>query len=175
MPQQYRDPVRSINAEFLSDLEVVSNKIYPLPGATFDRPTIADPRVNLKVSNVPQSNKITYFEHIATIRHKSTNRFFVAFRETMDALYARQQDTTKYPAWLMDSPQKKTELKTYIYAVRESSPGVPLVPSQMPKITNHEDWLVHIGDGPEWIFDTISYFLLKNNVIDSNMYGSMAK
>lgn len=170
----YRDPVRPINQEFLSRLEVVSNKIYPLPGATFEREGEIDERLDLPASNIPQNTKITYFEHLATVYHASSKRYFVAFRETMDALMARQTDPIKYPKWLLDGPLKRTELKIYIYMVKETSPGVPCIPSKMPMLSNHEDWLVHIGDGPEWLFDTISYFLLHNKVITPDMYGSMS-
>jgi len=172
----YRDPVRNVNQEYLANPEIVSNKVYPLPGATFDRVGEPDKRLQLSPSNIQQNNKVTYFEHIATVYHRPSKKYFVAFRETMDALYARQTDMNKYPAWLMDSERKKSELKIYIYMVRESSPGVPIIPSKLPTLSTHEDWLVHIGDGPDWVFDTVSYFLLKcAKVLDDSMYHSIAR
>jgi hypothetical protein len=167
-----KDPVRSVNEEMLFDLELLSDKIFPLPGATFDRRGESDPRLSklTPMSGVSSEGKVTFYEHVATIRHKATNRYFVAFRQTMDALFLEQNDSQLYPEWLMKSDVKKTELKVYVYTVREHN-GQPLLPSKMPIIRTHEDWLAHIG--VPWVFDTLVFFLLKNHIITEEMYGKM--
>lgn len=172
MFENYRDPVRNVNNEFLAGLEVVSNKIYPLPGATGERIGDCDSRLTqLRImSNIPRTSKICYYEHIATVRDRKTNKFFVAFRQTMDALLEEFKDPTKYPEWLMKSDMKRAELKTYIYMVKERD-GQPLLPRNIPIIRTHEDWLEHVT--LEWAFDTLAYYLMKNSVISLDMYTKM--
>jgi hypothetical protein len=168
---QLRDPVRNINQEFYHGLEMVSDRVYPLPGATFERVGTPDPRLSqLSPSTAPQNTKLTFYEHVATVRHKSTGRFFVAFRQTMDALMKEQNDAKLYPEWLIKGDLKKTELKVYIYTVKEFN-GKPLLPSEMPNLSTHEDWLTHIG--VPWVFDSVAYFLLSNKIISQDMYGKM--
>jgi hypothetical protein len=177
----YKLPTKQINVEFVHGLEVVSNKVYPLPGATFERSGDIDPRLNTSTTSSSLSsistspNKITYFEHVATIRHRTTNTYFVAFRETMDALLARQSDIKKYPEWLIKSGIKQTELKIYIYKVKETSTGVPIRPSKLCNLSTHEDWLEHLGNCPDWLWQSLSYFLLQSNVITQEMYSSMPR
>src|SRR5690242_11597149 len=107
MPEKVlKDPVRSINQEFLLGLEVMSTKIYPLPGGQCRGGQI-DPRHK----HLPSGEaSVNMFDHLATVRHRASNMWFVAFRQTMDALHFEQRDPTKYPSWLMDSDVKKTEL-----------------------------------------------------------------
>ena len=163
-------PFRQVNAELLSNLELESNKVYPLPGAIVARRAPPDPRLShLKTGTVSgdilgpkESDKICYYEHIATIRDKISKRFYVAFRQTMDALMLEQNDSLLYPEWLIKSSVKKTELLIYIYQVYK-------VPFEGMK--SHEDWLRQITDVPE--FDTLAYFLLSKNVISQDMYGKM--
>jgi hypothetical protein len=172
----YKDPVRNVDNDLLSHLEVVSKKIFPLPGATFDTTRNPDARLpHLKpMSGLPggEVRKITYYEHVATIRDFRSNKFFVAFRQTKDAQMLEQLDPVKYPEWLIKDKIKDTELKIYIYAVRCDSNGKPLIPSKMPGLQTHEDWLTHIDT--MWVFDTVAYFLLKNNIIDEKMYGNIS-
>lgn len=168
--QAEKQPQRQINIEFLQGLELVSNKVYPLPGATFERPSDVDPRLHLQVTLAP--TKLTMLEHIATVRHIKTGKFFVSFRQTKDAQLMEQSDPIKYPEWLMKDPVKNTELKIYIYAVKELN-GKPIVPSKLKHINSHEDWLHHIGEGPAWLFDTLAYFLLTRKVISQEMYGKI--
>jgi hypothetical protein len=172
MHPQAKDPVRNINNEFLAGLVLESNKIFPLPGAVFPRVGDTDPRLpNLvAMSGLHPPSEVAFYEHLATVRHQPTGRFFVAFRQTMDALFREQKDTAAYPEWLMKSGVKNTELKTYIYAVRELY-GKPLIPSRM-NLKSHEDWLVHVT--VEWVFDTLAYFMLKNNVISEEMFRTIA-
>jgi hypothetical protein len=117
----------------------------------------------------PASEMVTFYEHIATIRWNSPagrqhDKFFVAFRQTKDALMAEQQDPEKYPKWLMDDPVKNTELKIFIYLVTKH-------PKQVPNMSSFEDWLSHIGD--PIMQDTLAYFLLRKGVISEQMYGRL--
>lgn len=154
---------QSVNNELLAQLELTSTKVYPLPGATLRRVTNdADPRLT-HLQGTPQGDKVTFYEHVATIRDKKTGTFFVAFRETMDALLARQSDTQKFPEWLMKHPAKKTELRVFIHQVTKH-------PSD-PTVETHQDWLAEIGD--ESAFSTLAYFLLKAEIISEQMYRSM--
>lgn len=151
---------RPVNQEFLVGLEVLDNKIYPLPGAYGKRPGDPDQRLKHLVSK--DSDIVCFYEHLATVRHRPTGIMFVAFRETMDALFMKQKDPTKYPVWLMDHPVKKTELSTYIYRVKR------------PPDSNdrtHEAWLDQIIDST--LFDTIAYYLLQQGIITQEMYGSL--
>lgn len=163
-----KDPVRPINREFLLGLELLDTKMYPLPGATGRRqdPTQADPRLSgLKDTTLP-GEEITYYEAIASVRHKPTSTFFVVFRETMDAFLARQKDTGKFPEWLMKSPEKQTERNIYIYFVK-------CHPKTVPILRSHEDWLGPIDN--EVTFDTLAYFLHQQNVIDAKIYSSLGR
>lgn len=162
---------RSINQDFLDGLEVVSNKIYPLPGATFERRGEVDSRVSsMAASNVAKNNLITFYEHIATVRHRASGRLFVAFRQTRDALMLEQSDKKIYPAWLMKSDVKNTELKVHIYTVKMCD-GRPVMPTATT--STHEDWLEHLGDSNPWVFDTLVFYLLRNHIISEEMYGKM--
>jgi hypothetical protein len=169
---KFRDPVRNVNKEFLAGLETVSNKIYPLPGATFRRGIDIDPRLSKlhAMAGTPLKDEITYYEHIATVRNRVDNRYFIAFRQTMDALLIDFKDPTKYPEWLIKSDIKKAELKTHIYAVKMFN-GQPVLPRNLTIIRTHEDYLEHIGQ--DWVFDTIAYFLMTNKVITLDMYTRM--
>lgn len=168
-----KDPVRNINNEFLQNLEVLSNKEMPLPGARV-RGGDRDPRF----SHLPTGTaEMVAFNHLATIRHKSTETIFVVFRKTLDALHFEQHDPEKYPSWLMDSSVKKTELSTYIHVVKppyDKSPTLVTRDHNIMDVTGQtriDKWLSEIST--EWIFDTIAYYLLKNNIITQEMYGSI--
>jgi hypothetical protein len=163
----FRHPVRNVNPEILSRLTIEDTQVRPLAGATGRRPSGApDPRLTQlrPIVGGASSDEVTFYEHVATVRYKdaSGDRFFVAFRQTMDALFLEQQDPEKYPEWLMKHPVKKTELSVYIYAVTRHWKEVPVLRS-------HEDWLAHIADPV--IFDTLAYFLLSRGVISEDMYG----
>ena len=160
---------RPVNEAILNQLTLVDDRIYPLPGATYPRQGPRDPRLKQLASNDPHlsikdSDKICFYEHIATIRDESNRRMFVAFRETMDALLAQQQDPELFPEWLMKHPAKKTELSIYIYLVKKH-------PRDVPNMKSHEDWLEYIPD--ELLQDTLAFFLLQNDVISEAMYGKM--
>jgi hypothetical protein len=170
---QFKDPVRNVNQEFLHGLEVVSNKEFALPGAKCkggDR----DPRFS---HLAPGTAEMVAFNHLATIRHRPTGAMFVAFRKTLDALHFEQQNPDKYPQWLMDSDVKKTELATYIHMVKapyDKDPGKVRHDSSIMDTsgqTRVDKWLQAITT--PWIFDTVAYFLLKNNIITQEMYGTI--
>lgn len=173
MQSQPKAPVRNINTEYLHGLEVISNKIYPLPGSECKGGT-KDPRHK----HLPSGEaSVVMFDHLATIRHRDTNTLFVAFRQTMDALHFEQTDPDKYPSWLMDSDVKKTELSIYIhyikfpYSVRPTAVVKDRSITDVSGQTRIHLWLSEIGI--PWVFDTVAYFLLQNNVITQEMYGKM--
>ena len=163
---------RKVNQEWLAGLEIVSNKVHPLPGAVGSRAQAPDVRLSGlgrtlftpgQASVGPKdSDQICYYEHVATVRHKATDRFFVAFRETMDALLARQQDQEKFPEWLMKNQVKKTELSIHIYQVK-------CKPFAM--MASHEDWLEHVDD--PCVFDTLAFYLLQSGMISEQMFRSL--
>lgn len=172
MSDHPNSPTKNVNTEFLVGLETLSNKIYPLPGATMRRGIDIDARLTKlhAMAGSPIKDEITYYEHIATIRNTKDGRFFVAFRQTMDCLLAEFKDPAKYPEWLIKSDMKRAELKTYIYSVKVRD-GVPILPRNLPIIRTHEDWLEHVQ--LPWVFDTIAYYLMKNKVITLDMYTRM--
>lgn len=157
-PVRFRDPVRPVNREFLDGLEIVSNKVFPLPGGVGRRlSSEVDPRLSnlAKLGPTPKGDEIVYYEHIAAVRHRPTNTFYVAFRETMDAFLARQQDMVKYPGWLIADARKQKERAIHIYKVDRQPTAL---------MTSHEQWLSQITDNSA--FDAIAHLLAKNNVID---------
>lgn len=70
---------------------------------------------------------------------------------TMDALLAMQKDPQRFPAWLMKSAIKKTELRVH-FAVVKVQPW--------PGVSNIYDWLVPIEDAfpgaEEWMYDALA-------------------
>lgn len=169
----YRDPVKNINHEYLLGLSVLSNREFPLPGARCRGGSI-DPR---HTHLAPGTGEITFFNHVATIRHRASDMVFVAFKKTMDALHFEQSDPTKYPSWLMDSDVKKTELNIYVHSVKAPYNKNPNLVTRDPSITDvtaqvrTDKWLAEITT--LWVFDTVVYFLLKNNIVTQEMYGKM--
>lgn len=143
----------SMNEEFLLGLELLSAKIHPLAGAIGRRLDFDDPRIK---DSAKVGEEVAFYEHLATIRHKGTDKYFVAFRETMDAFLARQTDLAKYPKWLMDNSQKQRERNIYIYLVKAHPKSIPIMKS-------HEDWLTDFNDNI--IFNTIVYFLEKHGIV----------
>jgi len=175
MPEKaLKDPVRNINAEYLQGLEVLSQKEYPLPGATC-RGGSPDPR--LKLNKKEADGQVVLFNHLATVRHKPTNTWFVVFKKTMDALLLEQQDPAKYPKWLMDSPQKSGELSVHIHTIKPPYSSNPILVAKDRAImdttaqTRVHLWLSEIG--LSWVFDTVAYYLLKNKIITEEMYGTI--
>ena len=166
MPTKFAS--RQVRPEFIQGLEFVSTKVYPLPGAVFDRSGDRDPRLTIAaVSGMPENNKVCYYEHIATIRHRQTGVMYVVFRETMDALLAQQQDPVKFPKWLMDDPVKHTDRSIYIHITKPDA--AQLIRSG--RISTHQDWLDAIAE--PWIFDSVAYMLLTQKTITETMYRNI--
>jgi hypothetical protein len=164
MQASLKDPVRNVNPEFLGGLTLESTKIYTLPGGLGPRiNNQVDPRLK-NLPGTPVGDVVPYYEHIATVRHVPTNKFFVAFRETGDALLSRQQDLTKYPEWLMKDPRKQAERNIHVYMVVKH-------PLNVKVMNSLEDWLAHLAD--DSIFESIVYFLGKQGVFSTDMLKSI--
>jgi hypothetical protein len=170
MSQTFKDPVRNINQEYLQGLEVLSNKEFPLPGARC-KGGDKDPRFSHLESG---TGEMVFFNHLATVRHKTSNMIFVAFQQTMDALHLEQQDLIRYPKWLMDSQEKGTELSIYIHSIKPPyniNPGKVMTDDSIitpTAQTRTGKWLQEIKEA--WVFDTVAYFLLNNAIITPEMY-----
>lgn len=159
--QRYRDPVKNVNQEFLYSLELTSDQVHPLPGAKGRKLNEEDIRV---ADSAKIGDESVFYEHIATVRHKASNTYYVAFRETMDAFLARQMDFKKYPLWLMNNQQKQSERNIYIYKVYKH-------PKTIAVLRSHEDWLMDFQD--EGIFNALAFFLAKHNIIDNKALASL--
>lgn len=167
--RKFLDPVRNIDMEFVSRLEVLEQEIHPLPGS-FVRREAVDPRlVGLKVMMTAdgavgprEGDQICLYESLAMIRHAATGHVYLAFRETIDELMAQQTDLVKYPMWVMDSAGKNAERKILIARVL-----------RRPADKDDRTWLDFLPDTPagDRAFDSIAYFLLKKQVISEAMYG----
>lgn len=156
---------RPLDTDFLLGLELVSTKIHPLAGATGRRLDVdVDPRLTAIAGLTPVGD-MTFYEHIATVRHRPTETFYVAFRETMDAFLFRQKDPEKYPKWLMASPDKQAERYIHIYKVK-------CHPNHVPVLRSHEDWLEPIGDHEVPVFDALHHFLGKNGVVTEQVQAT---
>ena len=156
----FRDPVRHISPEILSRLEMVSDHISPLKGGKARRiNNTPDPRLT-KLQD-PTGDEITFYEHIATVLDRFTGKFYVAFRETADALFARSQDLEKFPEWIMKSPEKHKERQIFVYQVYRH-------PKDVPVMRSHEDWLRPIAAEDPLLWDTLVYFLSKSGVITAD-------
>lgn len=168
-------PIRTVSTQmlaWLSDLEVLDVGPYPLPGGMERRTFDVDPRLKLNPMYVGGQNvgpkstdKVTYYEHVATMHHGRGGYTFVAFRMTMDALLASQKDPVRFPAWLMKDPIKQTELRVF-FAVMKAAPR-----KDMGSIY---EWLAPIEDafpGAEvWMYDALSYFLMSKRVFQQGFF-----
>ena len=160
MTTTFRDPVRPISPEILGRLELVSDHITPLKGGTGRRVNnTVDPRLTKLQS--PTGDEVSYYEHIATVRDKGTNKFYVAFRETADALFARSQDMEKFPEWIMKSMEKQKERMIFVYQVYKH-------PKDVSILRSHEDWLRPIASEDPMLWDTVVYFLSRHGVITAD-------
>ena len=182
----FKDPVRNINRAFLVGLEIESHKIFPLPGATGRRQSNeVDSRLSKIAGTTPVGEDVTYYEHLATVRHRPTNTFYVVFRETMDAFLVRhslctcknpafnakgqcgqchKSNASMYPEWLMKAPEKQAELMINIYAVK-------CHPNTVAVMRSHEDWLSHIADTT--IFDALAFFLEQKGIVDQKALANL--
>lgn len=160
MPPQYRDPVRSLNRVFLAGLTLEENHSLvpkPLPGGVGRRHSnTIDPRLSGLAGTTPVGEEVVFFEHLATLRHAASRRFFVAFRETLDAFLLRQQDANLYPEWLIKSVEKQKERQVFIHLVTQH-------PRQVPILRSQNDWLAPVADISE--FDALEYFLIQQGIL----------
>lgn len=134
---------RQIDQEFLSYLEVTDDRHYSMPGAVCKNP--GDPRINLVSTVAKPSDEVVLAEHLATIRHKSSARVFIVYRDTLDALFLESQDTTKFPKWLMEDPRKQNERSIRINEMLRP-----------PTDKYDRGWLGELDDRT---YDTLVYFL----------------
>ena len=159
---------RHVNSEYLQDLEVLENQVYPLQGASGPRST-RDPRLQMFVgapmAKLNELDMVCYYEHMTTLRHKKTGTLYVIFRETRDAQMAQQNDPVKYPKWLMDHAVKDDERAIYIHIAKPNA-----VQLLKKGVSNIGEWLDPISE--PWQFDAIAYFLLKSGLWTEKMYGS---
>ena len=159
-------PGLSVDMEFVSRLELLDRTERPMPGSWVQRKPCPDPRLpGLKpvfgpgwTVQRPDSEEVSLYTHVATVLHRPSNKMFVAFKESMDALLERQNDPVLYPEWLMKHPVKKTELRIYIYLVLRKPSG-----------RYDRDWILPLDD--DRIFESISYFLLRKGVVTEEMFA----
>jgi hypothetical protein len=159
----------AVDFEFVAGLEVLDKTIRPMPGSWI-RVQDVDPRLTKAVPMLiggqsvgPKAvREISTCEHMATLRSKTRNVLYICFRETMDALYLRQQDLTKFPEWLMKDRVKRTELKIFVAEILRKPAG-----------RDDRGWLRFL-DGPESdvVFESIVWYLLRKKILLEEMYGS---
>lgn len=135
---------RKIDQEFLSNLEITRDDRFPMPGAITKNQ--GDPRINLSSNVARSSNELVLAEHLSTIRHKSSGRIFIVYRDTVDALFLESQDVKKYPKWLMEDPRKQQERSIRINEMLRP-----------PRDKNDRGWLG--GELSDKVYDTLAYFI----------------
>ena len=141
-----------------------------MPASFISRKGGVDPRLTgLKVMFTStgavgprEGDQIALYEHVALVRHRGSGSCYVAFRETMDVLMARQTDPEKFPMWIMNHPVKKTELQIHFARV-------------LRKPTGRDDrgWLEFLPETPAGnkIFDTLHFYLSRRGILKEEMYG----
>jgi hypothetical protein len=166
MSDSIKLPSKGVNVEWMSQLELLEARIYPLPGASVKRSTLGvDER--LIVRDPKDSDEITFLEHVASVRHKPSMRIFVAARETMDALMRRQRDPERFPRWLMQHPVKSTEL--HIHILEAVANPKPFIASLGKSEEWYQRWLNEVRE--DWMHETVSYYLLHNRLVREGFYG----
>lgn len=151
---------RPVNHEFLAGLEVFDDKDTSMPGGFVITDKDPDPRVKVAATK----RQIDFVRHVATLYHRPTKTFYVAFKETVDGLLWRQQDAEKFPKWLFDTAAKQAERSVYIHVVKPD--GIKRVKDG--RVNQLDDWLDAIRQ--PWVFDSIAYFLMQNGIISEEMY-----
>ena len=157
-----------VDFAFVAELEVLDQTIRPMPGswikvqAVDARLSQANAMLIAGQSVGPKAvREVNIYEHVATLRHKKNTTIYTCFRETMDAVYARQSDLIKFPEWLMKDPVKRTELKIFVAEV-------------LRKPANRDDrgWLRFLDDeASDVIFESIVWYLLRKRLLQETMYG----
>ena len=169
-----RDPVRPLTEGMLawaSQLEILDAEVYPLPGGQQRRTWAPDARLtHLNAScSAKSSDVVTYYNHVAALRHKKDGLVFIVFRETKDALLTQQRDPDKFPLWLMESPVKNTELRTFVAL---------MVQKPRPGMTSPYDWLSPIEEhfpNADWMVDVLAYTLIRKGLGAQDFYGTRPK
>lgn len=158
---------RGVNFDFLSGLQLIEVHDPPvaLPGSTVSR--LWTPDARLAVADAKSTDLVTYYEYHAACRHKQTLLIYVVFRETVDALFARQQDLLRYPKWLMEHPAKQAERKFFIHRACGN-------PKELSKRLGTgemwvERWLAPIDD--DALFESLVYYMVGNHIGQREMYG----
>lgn len=151
---------RPISMEIYQQLELLDRDVYPMPGSYMKRSEF-DPRLpGLNSLNTKHSDEIIWYEHLATFRLGKDGPLYVAFRETMDALLARQRDPLRFPEWLMKSKEKRSELTIHVARVL-----------RRPSDKYDRGWLEFLETaGQETLFETISHFLIQQKVVPEDSY-----
>jgi len=157
-------PVRPVNLEFMAQLEVLDASVYPLPGGSAQR---KEPDPRLHIDHPKDSDVLTFYEHLASVRHKPSGKIFVAFRETMDALMGRQQNPERYPAWIFNEQVKQTELRIHIYQVT-ANPKTLAKSHGVSGQTWFFEWLAPVED--EGIHESLVFYLMNQKILDPEMY-----
>jgi hypothetical protein len=166
---KFRDPVRPVDFQYASMLEVLERESRPMPGAWVERKEV-DARLShaktmlFQGSSIgPRSgDKVNIYELMCMLRHRPTGVIFAVFRESMDYLMQQQTDLKKYPEWLMKSPVKRTELRIHVAKVLRKPSG-----------TDDHKWLQFLDEGVEAnrVFDAIAWYLRTKGIIAEDMYG----
>lgn len=159
-------PSRQVNMAWCQELELLDATVAPLPGGSVRRGALAaDPRVHL--ARPLAGDVITFYEHVALIRHKPYGPYYVAFRETIDMLLLRQTDLEKFPEWIMKHPVKRTELRTFLMEMT-------LNPKRLMAELGQGElwfprWLKEIEE--DWKHEALAYFLQRNQQIRQEMFA----
>lgn len=162
-------PTRGVNMQWVLELELLEARVYPLPGGSVRRQTL-DVDSRLKVQDSKSTDVITFYEHVVSVRHKPTGKIYVAFRETMDALLARQADPEKFPRWLMVNSVKQTEL--HIHLLEAKANPTPIAKVKGLSEVWFQQWLREIpsDEAGDSIHQSLSYFLISNKLVREEMF-----
>jgi hypothetical protein len=166
---KFRDPVRPVDFNYASMLEVLERESRPMPGAWIERKEVDARLSQAKVMlmgghNIGPKNhdKVNIYELLCMLRHRPTGQIFAVFRESMDYLMQQQTDPVKYPEWLIKSPVKRTELRIHVAKVLRK-----------PQDKDDWRWLEFLDEGVDAnrVFDAIAWYLRTKGIIGEAMYG----
>jgi len=147
------------SAEFVADLELLESRVMPLPGAVVPRPWEPDSRILLPLGS-KSTDLIALYEHVATVRHRSSKKIYVVARETIDCLHYQQQDPAKFPRWIMQLEEKKAELRIFFFRVKNEN----IV--RFRALGNTGWWPQWLEDvGSDAVHDSLTHYLLHHKRI----------
>jgi hypothetical protein len=131
--------------DLLTGLMLVSNKQRPLAGGTVEG--------------------VSFYEHIATVYHQPTQRFFIAYQTskvpvTFDALWAEAERLRGRRGGALERRSANELRKVYIERVTVGA-------RRRETIRRSDDWLEAIEDGAEFV--TIVRFLIGYKILDREM------